>query len=340
MATVQFERHPHDREHPYSIISNELIRHPTLSLDTIALLIRMLSLPAGWRMTEASLRSYQRDEPIGDTVMRRMIGELRDHGYLEKVALRDEFGRVTEWRWYVRENPGQQKKTGSEGGFSQNVGNPPSGSECVSGQKTDPQGGFSQNVGNPHCGQPTAFISTGEKKELKKEVSLLSDVCDADETESNFLIQEFFEHLKRHHPALKLPVRRRSHEAIERMIRLDKRDPADVRKVIAFLGHDDFWCRVVLSGEKLRQHFDQIVMVMNRSGKRANSPNVGKNRDTIAEALKHHRNTLCEWSIKGRFYCHEVSGRELSLEMEPSAFQSALWSICHSALPAPCYHAV
>jgi hypothetical protein len=323
MATVQFERHPHDREHPYSIISNELIRHPTLSLDTIALLIRMLSLPAGWRMTEASLRSYQRDVPIGDTVMRRMIGELRDHGYLEKVTLRDEFGRVTEWRWYVRENPSQQKKTGSKGVFSQNVGNPPSGSECVSGQKTGSKGVFSQNVGNPHCGQPTAFISTEEKKELKKEVSLLSDVCDADETESNFLTEEFFEHLTGHHPGMKLPDRRRSQAAIERMVRLDKRAVVDVRKVIEFLGQDDFWCSVVLSGEKLRKNFDALVARIEQAKK---SDALTQNRLLANEAKRCGAPLV----VEGRWVRHATKpGKDLSMEMNHDAFAVALRAMVH-----------
>ena len=160
MATVQFQRHPHDREHPYSIISNDIIRHPTLSLDTIALLIRMLSLPSGWRMTEESLRKFGRAEPIGDTVMRRMMRELREHGYLEKVAIRDDTGKVTEWKWYVREHPKPADEKPSDDGFSQNGGNRHSGSDCVSAKKTPSQHGFSQNGGFAHCGKCTPIRNT------------------------------------------------------------------------------------------------------------------------------------------------------------------------------------
>jgi len=66
-----------------------------------------------------------------------------------------------------------------------------------------------------------------------------------------------------------------------------------------------------------------------RVGKAGVSPSVEKNRETISQALQRHQATLREWTIKGRFYCHEASGRELNLEMEPAAFQSALWGICH-----------
>lgn len=177
MATVQFERHPHDREHPYSIISNDVIRHPTLSLDTIALLIRMLSLPSGWRMTEESLRKFGRVQPIGDRVMRRMMSELREHGYLEKVAIRDDTGRVTEWKWYVREQPKPADEKPSDDGFSQKGGNRHSGSDCVSAEKMPSQGGFSQNGGFAHCGKCTPIRSTESPERLSKQSKKDGDAC-------------------------------------------------------------------------------------------------------------------------------------------------------------------
>lgn len=177
MATVQFERHPHDREHPYSIISNDIIRHPTLSLDTIALLIRMLSLPSGWRMTEESLRKFNREKPIGRDVMSRMMRELREHGYLEKVAIRDEAGKVTEWRWYVREHPKPAAEMPSDDGFSQKAGNPCSGSDCVSEGKMPSQCVFSQNTGFPPSGQPAPIRKTEREEILNKQAKKDGDAC-------------------------------------------------------------------------------------------------------------------------------------------------------------------
>lgn len=47
---------------------------------------------------------------------------------------------------------------------------------------------------------------------------------------------------------------------IDKMIRIDKRDPHDIGDVIAWAQENDFWNSNILSGKKLRKHFDQMFI--------------------------------------------------------------------------------
>ena len=49
---------------------------------------------------------------------------------------------------------------------------------------------------------------------------------------------------------------------IDKMIRLDNRDPVEIKKVIDWCQADDFWYKNILSTEKLRKQYDQLVMNM------------------------------------------------------------------------------
>lgn len=51
---------------------------------------------------------------------------------------------------------------------------------------------------------------------------------------------------------------------IDRLIRLDKRDPNEIKSVIAWCQDNDFWQDNILSTKKLRDQFDQLSMKMKK----------------------------------------------------------------------------
>ena len=59
---------------------------------------------------------------------------------------------------------------------------------------------------------------------------------------------------------------------IDRMIRLDGREPARVEAVIRWCQEDDFWRNNILSTEKLRQQFDQLELKMVRAEQPSKEP--------------------------------------------------------------------
>jgi len=53
---------------------------------------------------------------------------------------------------------------------------------------------------------------------------------------------------------------------IDRMMRLDNRDPTEIAKVIEFAQRDPFWQTNILSTKKLREKYDQLLLQMRRKG--------------------------------------------------------------------------
>ena len=54
---------------------------------------------------------------------------------------------------------------------------------------------------------------------------------------------------------------------IDRLIRIDKRDPGEIRNVIEWSQNDSFWQNNILSTEKLRKQFGQLALKMKKVGK-------------------------------------------------------------------------
>jgi len=54
---------------------------------------------------------------------------------------------------------------------------------------------------------------------------------------------------------------------IDMMLRVDKRNVEDIRKIINFSQHDSFWKSNILSTTKLREKFDQLILKVNNTVK-------------------------------------------------------------------------
>ena len=52
---------------------------------------------------------------------------------------------------------------------------------------------------------------------------------------------------------------------IDKLIRLDKIGASDIRAVIEWATKDKFWQENILSGEKLRKHFDKLFLQAKRA---------------------------------------------------------------------------
>jgi hypothetical protein len=64
--------------------------------------------------------------------------------------------------------------------------------------------------------------------------------------------------------------------AIDRMIRLDKRNPDQIRAVIDFATSDSFWQSNILSASSLRKHFDRLEGKMQQKHTARDSPGISK----------------------------------------------------------------
>lgn len=84
----------------YTVMSNEHLRNPDLSLKAKGLLSQMLSLPEDW---DYSLEGLSRINKEGIDAIRTAIRELERFGYLERHRVRDELGKLTGTEYIVHE---------------------------------------------------------------------------------------------------------------------------------------------------------------------------------------------------------------------------------------------
>ncbi len=74
------------------------------------------------------------------------------------------------------------------------------------------------------------------------------------------LSQFLFDEILKRRPNLKKPNLKTWAKDIDLMIRVDKRDPKEIEKVIEWCQADEFWQDNILSTAKLRKQFDQLAL--------------------------------------------------------------------------------
>jgi hypothetical protein len=72
-----------------------------------------------------------------------------------------------------------------------------------------------------------------------------------------------------HNPNAKEPDLSKWAQEIDRMIRLDERDPQEIEDIIRWCQGDDFWYANILSAKKLREKYDQLTAHMSRDLKKS-----------------------------------------------------------------------
>ena len=81
------------------------------------------------------------------------------------------------------------------------------------------------------------------------------------------LAKLLFELILENDPGHKLPKLKKWAEHVDKLIRLDKRKPEDIEKIIRWCQTDDFWHSNILSTSKLREKFSTLFLQSNSKGK-------------------------------------------------------------------------
>ncbi|MFW5800117.1 MAG: DnaD domain protein [Spirochaetota bacterium] len=105
----------------YVVMNKTGLADPDLSFKAKGILAFLLSKPDNWKCRRKHLAKVG---PDGITAVRTGLKELREKGYLESKAIRDEEGKIKEWESIIREVP----KKPSEKETAQKAENQPGGS--------------------------------------------------------------------------------------------------------------------------------------------------------------------------------------------------------------------
>ena len=89
-------------EKNYTVVSNDLLRDKNLSLKSIGLLVKVLSLPEDWDFSIEGLASICKD---GSTSVSSSLKELEKFGYLVRKQMKDDSGHFVDIEYSFYENP-------------------------------------------------------------------------------------------------------------------------------------------------------------------------------------------------------------------------------------------
>lgn len=91
-----------EKNHNYTVMSNYHLRDTGLTLKSIGLLSKMLSLTDEWDYTTRGLAAICKE---GVDAIGAALKELESHGYLVRRQLRDSRGRITDTEYTIYESP-------------------------------------------------------------------------------------------------------------------------------------------------------------------------------------------------------------------------------------------
>jgi hypothetical protein len=91
-----------NKDNPYVMLNKEFFNDERLSWKAKGILGYLLSLPDDWKIYEEELKKHSKDGIDG---LRSGIKELIKNGYIERVRIRDEKGRLKGYEYSVYEIP-------------------------------------------------------------------------------------------------------------------------------------------------------------------------------------------------------------------------------------------
>lgn len=98
----EIQRCPHDRQNPYSIVSNALIRDKSLSMECRWLLIYLLSNSDGWHITISQVMDHLQGMAGRDKVY-KILNEAIEAGYVLREKYLEK--NLERCRYFVSETP-------------------------------------------------------------------------------------------------------------------------------------------------------------------------------------------------------------------------------------------
>ncbi len=97
------QRCPHDAEHPYAQILNDILRHKTLSFEAIWMLSYLLSNSKTWKIKIPQIVNHVKGR-MGKDKVYSLVRELIEFGYMQRVEIRNG-SRFAGYRYFISEIP-------------------------------------------------------------------------------------------------------------------------------------------------------------------------------------------------------------------------------------------
>lgn len=231
----------HNKENPYVQINKKSLWDPELSLEAIGLWSRLLSRPDDWVV---SVKELTKSCHCGKDRINRIINELVSKGYAHRIQTR-------------KESPNSQSKKHLYSSYETYVFESKMSKDEIKKMFTETCFPAPINPGpiNPHTTNIESIPTKVDIDKKEKDKSQATPVVSAD---AERLSELLFSKMKEVDSKFKTPNLKNWSIEMDRLLRLDERDPKEVEEMIAFI--KQHWYGVNINCVKsLRDKFSVIV---------------------------------------------------------------------------------
>lgn len=289
-----FQRSPHDKKNPYSIVSNELIRDESISPNCRWLLIYMLSMKDGWEMKVSQLRNHLKKH-MGREKIYSIVNEAIEAGYIKREETK--VGNMNRgYTYYVSERAIFKKCLRHTAFREAGIGDT---------EKTD------------------TLINTNSSsyEEEKKEQYKGTPASPPPSADASASCDLFLRKIRERNPKFKEPNREKWIKEFDLIFRIDKRDVQEVNDLIEWASTHKWWKVACLSPAKLRQDYDAMIM---QKGGDLEQESVRKNRQFAVKMKQKYPDQMKSMTFDSKFVSNAGAGKEIPFNLPEETFKDAL----------------
>ena len=302
----------HNRENPYVLINKAALWNPNLSLKAVGLWAKCLSRPDDWKFHVSELADSSKE---GKRAIYSAIDELESERYVLKLKVFEKNingkfeGGAVEYIFF--EFPySDQERDDCILEFNKSF------RLCGFG---DRRGGDVQNA--PLLSTDSSSLLSTDKKPIYNKTPKPSSAPPQVSAEADSLCTFFFEKIRERNPEFKEPKLSKWILEFDCLLRLDKRDPVNVKKLIEWASNHKWWKTACLSPSKLRKDYDIMVAQMNGDSEKET---IRKNRFYAMDLKEKYPEQMKALSFDDKYAINRTKGKEIPFNLPDQTFKKAL----------------
>ena len=244
----------------YGQTPNNILNDPALSFRAKGLWGYMQSKPDGWSFSIERITQQTRE---GKSAIREAMKELEEHRLLRREPTKNADGKWNGYDYTLYEKPFADIRL---------TDNPTTDNYDTLSNKDKVIKNTRSASNNIEQASKPAAVGDKRKRAVKSTQNL--NIESEPYKLSSYLLQK----IRANDPNFKQPNLQKWAVTIDKLIRLDKREPEIIRSVIDFATKDNFWKSNILSANKLRKQFTTLML-------RGNIHNATKKPRTMRESV-------------------------------------------------------
>lgn len=236
----------HDRANPYCVLNKKSLWDENLSLNAVAIWARLMSRPDNWVV---NIKELSNSCKKNKQTIYKIVNELIENGYAYRHQFKvdGKYSRVEYMIFERKMTPEEIQEILPLTNFSYTEPWVPTERPILSTKST-----VLSKEDKPEPIQGAKGASSPSPSALEISISLL-------------------EAIKKTKPDLKKPSMSQWANIVDKMLRIDKRSPDAIKRVLDALPGMDFWCDKILSAKNLREKFDRLELKISEKNRKPES---------------------------------------------------------------------